>query len=101
MRTPDSSTASGNEVLLLSIKPSSASETEKQLESAQTIHASGADLLALINEILDLAKIDEKGMHLGKPFAGVTGILSGQVQHVGQPEADPVGQMFGEGDGGD
>lgn len=38
--------------------------------------------------------IDNKGMHIGQPFRGVTGILTGNPTHRNASEIDHLGQLF-------
>src|SRR5262249_40517464 len=61
--------------------------TPKQREFAQTIHASGSDLLSLINDILDMAKIESGTMVIDVghvPFAD----LRGYVERAFRPVAE-------------
>lgn len=41
-------------------------------------------------------RIDHEGMHIGRPFRSISGILSGQFVHVGAPEIERVDQLFRE-----
>jgi circadian clock protein KaiC len=43
--------------------------------------------------------IDGDGMHIGKPFRDVTGILAGHPVHVQPGEVDRIGRLFAEGSG--
>jgi HAMP domain-containing protein/CheY-like chemotaxis protein/GAF domain-containing protein len=61
--------------------------TEKQLEFARTIHQSGADLLALINEILDLAKIESGTMSVDSSRVAIpdlTDYVERSFRHVAE-----------------
>src|SRR5690606_13314179 len=61
--------------------------SDKQVEYAETIHQSGADLLALISEILDLAKIESgtMGLHLVEvPIADITEYIERSFRHVAE-----------------
>ena len=43
--------------------------------------------------------IDGDGMHIGRPFRGVVGILSGHPTHVSSSEIDRIGGLFAPGSG--
>jgi HAMP domain-containing protein/CheY-like chemotaxis protein len=61
--------------------------TDKQLEFASTIHQSGADLLALINEILDLAKIESGTISVDAQkvaIADLTDYVERSFRHVAE-----------------
>ncbi len=60
--------------------------TEKQVEFAKTIHSSGADLLNLINEILDLSKIEAGMMELRIEPMGINDFVI-TIQRAFQPVA--------------
>jgi signal transduction histidine kinase/CheY-like chemotaxis protein len=67
--------------------------SDKQVDSAATIHNSGSDLLALINDILDLSKVEAGKMdvHLGRSsLAGVRDY----VERSFRPLAEEKGLAF-------
>lgn len=58
--------------------------TERQIESASAIHSSGEDLLTLINEILDLSKVEAGKIELVPENVAITQIV------------DDLNRMFGD-----
>ncbi|MFI0356833.1 HAMP domain-containing protein [Actinomadura sp. 9N407] len=78
---------------LLSENPSG-NLTDKQVEFAQTIHDSGTDLLELINDILDLAKVEAGKMELHPQRLAVSGLVD-YVDATFRPLAVDKGLAFG------
>src|SRR5207302_4574494 len=61
--------------------------SEKQIEYAKTIYASGGDLLTLINEILDLSKVEAGKMQIEPRDIGVQEVIE-FVERSFKPVAD-------------
>jgi len=62
--------------------------SDEQKEFAQTIYSSGSDLLALINDILDLSKVESGTVTVDVadvPLAGVRDQVEQMFRHMAQP----------------
>jgi len=85
-----------NSILLLSQHLANNKEksmTKKQVECAATVHSSGAELLTLINEVLDLAKVESGKMLLALDDCYISDITAGMKRNF-QPVADNKGVTF-------
>ncbi len=80
LRTPLNSIIGYSEVLL---DGGDGDLTDDAVEDVQTIHGSGQHLLAIINDILDLAKIEAGQMQISRQSADLVKFL-GEVVHAGQ-----------------
>ena len=67
--------------------------TEKQIEFSQTIHAAGSDLLDLINDILDLSKVEAGKMELATTDVPL-GDLRERIERAFRPVAEQKGLEF-------
>jgi signal transduction histidine kinase/ActR/RegA family two-component response regulator len=67
--------------------------TGKQIEFARTIHSAGSDLLSLIDDILDLAKIEAGRMDVEPDQVDFEGIRA-YVEQAFTPQADEKGLEF-------
>ncbi|MCP4687823.1 MAG: response regulator [Desulfobacterales bacterium] len=92
-----------NSILLLSMhlaENKGDNLTEKQTECADTIHSSGKELLSLINEVLDLAKVESGKMTLqpeNVPLKSVAGAMERNFQPVSNDKNVAFDIRMGEG----
>jgi len=95
-----------NSMLILSqqLAEDSKSLTPKQIDYARTIHASGGDLLVLINDILDLSKVESGTMTLdvdNVPFTEMRDHLERLFRHVAEGKGLNFGVEYDPGLGGE
>lgn len=67
--------------------------SEEQVKFARTIYSAGNDLLVLINDILDLSKIEAGHIEI-QPAPVLTERLAGDMQKIFQPIADERGLLL-------
>ncbi|HEY1172042.1 MAG TPA: response regulator [Verrucomicrobiae bacterium] len=71
----------------------SANLTAEQVKFAQTIHSAGNDLLALINDVLDLSKIESGKMEINLEQVSISRMLE-NLRNTFQPLAGQKGLTF-------
>ena len=67
--------------------------TPKQVEFAQTIYSSGSDLLSLINDVLDLSKVEAGKMEVNAAEVPI-GEITGSLERSFKPVAGEKGLTF-------
>ncbi|MDO8501552.1 MAG: response regulator [Gemmatimonadaceae bacterium] len=67
--------------------------TSKQIEYTQTIHSSGSDLLSLINDVLDLSKVEAGKMEV-TPVETPVNELNALLERSFRPVAEQKGLQF-------